>query len=75
MLPELNRRSGLTKWRPCVDKASMKTYKTFQEYQDSELDANLKTKLTEGHFPPEDAESLNLPFWYFQVIFHGFLSS
>ncbi|KAF5343843.1 hypothetical protein D9756_011343 [Leucocoprinus leucothites] len=62
MLPELKRRPGLTKWRPCVDKTSMKTYETYQEYQKSDLDVNLKTKLTEGHFPPEDAESLNLSF-------------
>ena len=52
----------------------MKTYETYQEYQNSELDTNLKTKLTEGHFPPQDVESLNLPFWYLQIILDGFLS-
>ncbi|KAF9444637.1 cytosine-5--methyltransferase, partial [Macrolepiota fuliginosa MF-IS2] len=62
MLPELKRRPGLTTWRPSVDKSSMKTYGSYQEYQASDLDANLKSKLTEGHFPPDDAESLNLSF-------------
>jgi multisite-specific tRNA:(cytosine-C5)-methyltransferase len=41
----------------------MKTYESYQEYQGDDLDANLKMKLTEGHFPPEDVEALNLPFW------------
>jgi len=74
MLPELKRRPGLSKWRPCVDKSSMKTYETYQEYQNSDLDTHLKTKLTEGHFPPQDVESLNLPFWYLQIILDGFLN-
>jgi multisite-specific tRNA:(cytosine-C5)-methyltransferase len=63
MLPELKRCPGLTTWRPSVDKASMKTYGSFQEYQASDLDSNLKAKLTEGHFPPGEADGLNLPFW------------
>lgn len=42
----------------------MRTYGSYQEYQASDLDPNLKTKLTEGHFPPDHVESLNLPFWY-----------
>lgn len=74
MLPGLKRRSGLTKWRPCVDKVSMETYETYREYQNSELDTNLKTKLTEGHFPPQDVESLNLPFWYVPIILYDFLN-
>lgn len=68
MLPGLERRPGLTTWRPSVDKQSMKTYGSYQEYQSSDLDANLKMKLTPGHFPPDDAESLNLPFWYVKEI-------
>ncbi|KXN81699.1 tRNA (cytosine(34)-C(5))-methyltransferase [Leucoagaricus sp. SymC.cos] len=62
MLPELKRSPGLTTWRSSVDKTSMKTYGSYKEYQSSDLDANLRTKLTEGHFPPDDVESLNLPF-------------
>ncbi|XP_006463888.1 hypothetical protein AGABI2DRAFT_225841 [Agaricus bisporus var. bisporus H97] len=62
MLPELKRCSGLTTWRPSVDKVSMKTYGSYQEFQASDLDPNLKAKLNEGHFPPEEAEALNLPF-------------
>jgi len=52
----------------------MKTYETYQEYQNSDLDTHLKTKLTEGHFPSQDVESLNLPYWYLQIILDDFLS-
>lgn len=47
-----------------MDKVSMKTYGSYQEFQASDLDPNLKAKLNEGHFPPDEAEALNLPFWY-----------
>jgi multisite-specific tRNA:(cytosine-C5)-methyltransferase len=46
----------------------VKTYETYQEYQNSDLDANLKAKLTEGHFPPAEVESLQLQFWYVQGV-------
>ena len=30
----------------------------------SSLDGALKTRMSEGHWPPKDVETLNLPRWY-----------
>ncbi|KAG6879841.1 hypothetical protein C0992_010799 [Termitomyces sp. T32_za158] len=60
-LPALKRRPGLTIWRPSVDRTINTNYATYEEYlasQDAKDD--LKTKLTEGHWPPTDVERYNL---------------
>ncbi|RDB16064.1 Multisite-specific tRNA:(cytosine-C(5))-methyltransferase trm4b [Hypsizygus marmoreus] len=59
-LPALKRRPGMTSWRPSVDKAVTTSYATYAEFLSSE-DAKEGTKLTEGHWPPADVDSFNLP--------------
>lgn len=63
MLPELKRRSGMTTWRPCVDRNVNMSYDSFAAFSASE-EATSNTKMTEGHWPPQDVESLNLPRWF-----------
>ncbi|KAF9004637.1 S-adenosyl-L-methionine-dependent methyltransferase [Cyathus striatus] len=60
-LSELVRRPGLTSWRPTVDKSVTTTYATYEEFMASSIDGTLKTKLSEGHWPPKNVEDLNLP--------------
>ncbi|KAF9459139.1 cytosine-5--methyltransferase [Collybia nuda] len=59
-LPELKRRPGMTTWRPCVDRDVNMSYDSFSAFSTSE-DATSNTKLTEGHWPPQDVGRLNLP--------------
>ncbi|KAF8067658.1 cytosine-5--methyltransferase [Lyophyllum atratum] len=61
-LPALKRRPGLTSWRPSVDRTVNTNYATYEEFLASQ-DAkdNPNTKLTEGHWPPKDAERYDLP--------------
>ncbi|KAK2459717.1 hypothetical protein APHAL10511_008268 [Amanita phalloides] len=58
--PDLKRRPGLTVWRPTVDRACETTYETFGDFSDTSLDSLLKSKLSEGHWPPKDVDTLNL---------------
>ncbi|KAL0958350.1 hypothetical protein HGRIS_000495 [Hohenbuehelia grisea] len=60
--PNLVRRPGLTAWRPTGDKTVSNTFASFAEYQASLPEGQAAaSKMTEGHWPPPDAESLNLP--------------
>jgi hypothetical protein len=60
--PDLKRRPGLTAWRPSVDREITTSYETYQDFLNSpHVQGN--TKLTEGHWPPKDPESLNLGRW------------
>jgi multisite-specific tRNA:(cytosine-C5)-methyltransferase len=63
-LGELKRRPGLTSWRPTVDRSCVRTFESFEEFMASSLDDHMKTKLTEGHFPPKDVGPLRLNRWY-----------
>ncbi|KAJ7723427.1 S-adenosyl-L-methionine-dependent methyltransferase [Mycena metata] len=60
-LPSLQRRPGLTSWRP-TDKSIATTYDTYDTFMRTctEGDA-VKAKMTPGHWPPADVEALNLP--------------
>lgn len=57
--PELKRRPGLTTWWPSVNRESTTSYETYQDFLNSPH-AQSNTKLTEGHWPPKEFESLNL---------------
>lgn len=61
MLPELKKRPGLTTWLPTVDRDITTTYETYEAFINSHPKSN--TKLTEGHWPPPNVESLNLTRW------------
>ncbi|KAJ7089364.1 S-adenosyl-L-methionine-dependent methyltransferase [Mycena belliarum] len=60
-LPELQRRPGLTSWRP-TDKSLKTSYNTYETFMQTCTEGEtVKAKMTPGHWPPEDVESLNLP--------------
>ncbi|KAF8906542.1 S-adenosyl-L-methionine-dependent methyltransferase [Gymnopilus junonius] len=60
-LPELERRPGLTVWRPTADRTGATTFATYEDFLQSSIDETLKAKMSEGHWPPMDVETLNLP--------------
>ncbi|ESK92221.1 trna (cytosine-5-)-methyltransferase [Moniliophthora roreri MCA 2997] len=60
LFPSLQRRSGLKTWRPTADKAVKATYETYSAFVEADPQAAANTKLTEGHWPPENVEELNL---------------
>ncbi|KAJ7484547.1 S-adenosyl-L-methionine-dependent methyltransferase [Mycena latifolia] len=60
-LPELQRRPGLTAWRP-TDRSLKTTYDTYETFMQTCTEGEtVKAKMTPGHWPPEDVESLDLP--------------
>ncbi|KAJ6578593.1 S-adenosyl-L-methionine-dependent methyltransferase [Mycena sp. CBHHK59/15] len=60
-LPELKRCPGLTAWRP-TDRSLKTTYDTYDTFQRTCTEGDVvKGKMTPGHWPPEDVESLGLP--------------
>ncbi|TFK66350.1 S-adenosyl-L-methionine-dependent methyltransferase [Pluteus cervinus] len=59
-LPQLIRRPGLTVWRPTADRSGQGTHESYDAMMKSDGDDSLKAKLTEGHFPPKNADELNL---------------
>ncbi|KAJ6590417.1 cytosine-5--methyltransferase [Mycena vulgaris] len=60
-LPELQRRPGLTSWRP-TDRSLKTTYDTYETFmQTCEEGETVKAKMTQGHWPPEGVELLDLP--------------
>ncbi|KAH9477926.1 Multisite-specific tRNA:(cytosine-C(5))-methyltransferase trm4b [Psilocybe cubensis] len=59
-LPELKRRPGLSTWHPSADRVSATTYATYEEFMNSSTDSTIKAKMTPGHWPPPNAESLHL---------------
>ncbi|PPR07386.1 hypothetical protein CVT26_013702 [Gymnopilus dilepis] len=59
-LPHLDRRPGLTSWRATADRTGATTFATYEDFMKSSVDDSLKAKMSEGHWPPQDAESLNL---------------
>ncbi|KAF9041355.1 S-adenosyl-L-methionine-dependent methyltransferase [Panaeolus papilionaceus] len=60
-LPELKRRPGLTTWRATADKTMSRTFESYEEFMGSSMfDDNVKAKLSPGHWPPPDAEKMNL---------------
>ncbi|KAF8804768.1 S-adenosyl-L-methionine-dependent methyltransferase [Phlegmacium glaucopus] len=60
-LPQLKRRPGLTTWRPTADRSAAVTFSTYEEFMSSSLDDASKAKMSEGHWPPKDIGTLNLP--------------
>ena len=67
-LPQLIRRPGLTTWRPTADRSAAVTFGTYEEFMSSPLDDALKARMSEGHWPPKNTESLNLPRWYVFIL-------
>jgi len=61
--PELKRRPGLRTWRATGDRTVATTFVSYDEFMASPLDDIVKSKMTEGHWPPKDAEKLNLDRW------------
>ena len=61
--PELKRRPGLTTWRPTTDRTCEVTYETVEDFQNAPMSATLKSKLSESHWVPENAQLLNLHHW------------
>ncbi|PPQ64466.1 hypothetical protein CVT24_008476 [Panaeolus cyanescens] len=60
-IPELKRRPGLTTWRATADKTMSRTFESYEEFMGSSMfDDNVKAKLTPGHWPPPDADKMNL---------------
>ncbi|KAF8156676.1 S-adenosyl-L-methionine-dependent methyltransferase [Crassisporium funariophilum] len=59
-LPQLRRRPGLTIWRATADRSAATTFESYEELMNSSLDDSLKAKMTEGHWPPKDVDTLNL---------------
>ncbi|KAF8634819.1 hypothetical protein AX17_004071 [Amanita inopinata Kibby_2008] len=59
-LPELKRRPGLTSWRPTVSRNAEVTYQSYIEFVGAPIEPMLKSKLSEGHWPPTNVEQLNL---------------
>ncbi|PPQ85011.1 hypothetical protein CVT25_010400 [Psilocybe cyanescens] len=59
-LPELKRRPGLSVWRPSADRIGATTFETYEEFMKSSTDDAVKAKMTEGHWPPANVESLHL---------------
>lgn len=62
-LPKLQRRPGLTAWRPAVDRFVTDTFETYEAYLAASEERKSNSKITEGHWPPSDVEELNLPRW------------
>lgn len=64
-LPGLVRRPGLPTWRPPVSRDLTTFYNTYAEFIES-LDPpqRSETKLQETHWPPANANELNLQRWY-----------
>ncbi|KAK0472690.1 S-adenosyl-L-methionine-dependent methyltransferase, partial [Armillaria luteobubalina] len=60
-LPELKRQPGLTSWRPTSDREAKTIYDTYDAFLSAEPGS--ETKLTQGHWPPQDVDELNLPRW------------
>ncbi|KAJ6571942.1 cytosine-5--methyltransferase [Mycena capillaripes] len=60
-LPELQRRPGLTSWRP-TDRSLNTSYDTYETFMQTSSEGDVgKAKMTRGHWPPEDVEALDLP--------------
>ncbi|KAK7037524.1 tRNA (cytosine-5-)-methyltransferase ncl1 [Paramarasmius palmivorus] len=59
-LPSLQRRPGLKTWRPTADKAVKTTYETYSAFVEADPQTAANTKLTEGHWPLQNVEELNL---------------
>ena len=62
-LPSLERRPGLTTWRPSVDRSVNTSFATYEAFLKHGGANKVNTKLTEGHWPPPDVESYDLPRW------------
>ena len=62
-LPKLKQRPGLTDWCPTTDRSGAKTYESYEGFMSSLVDKAIKSKMTEGHWPPRDVERLNLSRW------------
>lgn len=50
----------MTSWRPTADKSIATTYETYEAFVAADPQAAASTKLTPGHWPPVNVESLNL---------------
>ncbi|PFH50485.1 hypothetical protein AMATHDRAFT_144951 [Amanita thiersii Skay4041] len=59
-LPALKRRPGITFWTPTVDPTAKTTYESYEAFLGSSLSPTLKSKLSQGHWPPTNVEQLNL---------------
>ncbi|KAF9472978.1 S-adenosyl-L-methionine-dependent methyltransferase [Pholiota conissans] len=56
LLPTLRRAPGLTTWRPTTDRTCARTFESYDEFMASDVDENVKAKMTRGHWPPEGVD-------------------
>lgn len=63
-LPSLIRRPGLTTWRPACERTALRTFESYEECMASDVDENVKAKMSRGQWPPEEGvEALALERW------------
>ncbi|KAF5390600.1 hypothetical protein D9757_002741 [Collybiopsis confluens] len=60
VLPELQRRPGMTFWRPTADRYVSTTYESYEAFATTISQVGAATKLTPGHWPPANTDALNL---------------
>ncbi len=62
LLPGLMRKPGMTRWKPTNSLPFPFTfYDTYQDFITAE--SSTTSKLTRGHWPPDNVDELNLPRW------------
>jgi multisite-specific tRNA:(cytosine-C5)-methyltransferase len=63
-LPELVRRPGINSWAPTVNHTINTTFKTWDAYNETLMEEQrADSKMSETHWPPINAESLQLQHW------------
>lgn len=63
-LPELVRRPGISSWTPTVDRSINTTFETWASYNETlSDDQRAESKILETHWPPINAEFLQLQHW------------
>jgi multisite-specific tRNA:(cytosine-C5)-methyltransferase len=62
--PDLVRRPGISSWTPTVDRSINTTFKTWAAYNETlSEEQRAESKISETHWPPINAESLQLQHW------------
>jgi len=63
-LPELVRRPGISSWAPTVNRSINTTFETWAAYSETlSEEQRADSKMSETHWPPVNAESLQLQHW------------
>jgi multisite-specific tRNA:(cytosine-C5)-methyltransferase len=63
-MPELVRRPGISSWTPTVDRSINTGFKTWAAYSETlSEEQRAESKISETHWPPANADSLQLQHW------------